>query len=95
MDVATISIIIAVIGCLVGVAGWARNLTKDTGLQKATESEIKTTIDFIANDIKDMKVDLRAFTRDLQDVRTIAVTAESEAKRANDRLDLLNTGSQN
>jgi outer membrane murein-binding lipoprotein Lpp len=42
-----------------------------------------------------MKVDLRAFTRDLQDVRTIAVTAESEAKRANDRLDLLNTGGQN
>ena len=87
MDIATISIIIAIIGCLVGSAGWLRNAKTDASHQKATESEIKTKLDFISDDMKEIKVDVRAFSRDLQDVRTIAITAENEAKRANSRID--------
>ena len=83
MDIATISIIIAIIGCLVGSAGWLRNAKTDASRQKATESEIKTKLDFISDDMKEIKVDVRAFSRDLQDVRTIAITA----KRANSRID--------
>ena len=90
MDVATISIIVAIIGCLVGVSGWIRNAKSDAGHDGRENSEIKTSLDFIANDVKDLKVDVRAFNRDLQDVRTIAVSAENEAKRANDRIDRLN-----
>jgi outer membrane murein-binding lipoprotein Lpp len=40
----------------------------------------------MSNDIKEVKVDIRSFSRDLQDVRTIAVAAEAEAKRANTRI---------
>lgn len=90
VDVATISIIIAIIGCLVGVSGWIRTAKTDADHDGRENSEIKTSLDFIANDVKDLKVDVRAFNRDLQDVRTIAVSAESEAKRANDRIDRLN-----
>jgi len=43
----------------------------------------------MSNDIKEVKVDIRSFSRDLQDVRTIAVSAEAEAKRANSRIDNL------
>lgn len=89
MDVATVSIIIAIIGCLVGAAGWLRNTRSDASQQKAVESEIKTKLDFMSNDIKEVKVDIRSFSRDLQDVRTIAVSAEAEAKRANTRIDNL------
>ena len=46
----------------------------------------------MSNDIKEVKVDIRSFNRDLQDVRTIAVSAENEAKRANDRIDKLIEG---
>lgn len=90
MDIATISIIIAIIGCLVGVSGWIRNVRSDVEEKEGETSEIKTSLDFISNDIKDLKVDVRAFNRDLQDVRTIAISAENEAKRANDRIDRLN-----
>lgn len=89
MDISTISIIIAIIGCLVGAAGWLRNTRTDASQQKASESEIKTKLDFMSNDIKEVKVDIRSFSRDLQDVRTIAVSAEAEAKRANSRIDNL------
>lgn len=89
MDVSTISIIIAIVGCLVGAAGWLRNARADTNQQKAAESEIKTKLDFMSNDIKEVKVDIRSFSRDLQEVRTIAVSAEAEAKRANTRIDHL------
>lgn len=89
MDVTTVSIIIAIIGCLVGAAGWLRNTRSDASQQKAVESEIKTKLDFMSNDIKEVKVDIRSFSRDLQDVRTIAVSAEAEAKRANTRIDNL------
>ena len=43
----------------------------------------------MSNDLKEVKVDIRAFNRDLQEVRQIAVTAQSEAKRANDRINRL------
>ena len=89
MDISTISIIIAIVGCLVGAAGWLRNTRTDISQQKAAESEIKTKLDFMSNDIKEVKVDIRSFSRDLQDVRTIAVSAEAEAKRANTRKDSL------
>ena len=89
MDIATISIIVAIIGCLVGAAGWLRNTRTDASQQKATESEIKTKLDFMSNDIKEVKVDVRSFSRDLQEVRAIAITAEADAKRANDRIDKL------
>ena len=89
MDVSTISIAIAIIGCLVGAAGWLRNTRADASQQKASESEIKTKLDFMSNDIKEVKVDIRSFNRDLQEVRTIAVSAEAEAKRANTRIDHL------
>ena len=89
MDISTISIIIAIIGCLVGAAGWLRNSKSDASQQKASESEIKTKLDFMSNDMKEIKVDVRSFSRDLQEVRTIAISAESEAKRANSRIDSL------
>ena len=92
MDINTISIIIAIIGCLVGAAGWLRNTRTDASQQKASESEIKTKLDFMSNDIKEVKIDIRSFNRDLQDVRTIAVSAEAEAKRANTRIDSLIDG---
>ena len=43
----------------------------------------------MSNDIKEVKVDVRSFSRDLQEVRAIAITAEADAKRANDRIDKL------
>ncbi len=89
MDITTISIIIAIIGCLVGVAGWLRNSKVDASEQKATESEIKTKLDFMSNDIKEVKVDVRSFSRDLQEVRTIAISAKAEAERANSRINQL------
>jgi outer membrane murein-binding lipoprotein Lpp len=89
MDTATISILVAIIGCLVGLAGWLRNTRTDASQYKATESKLETTLDFISNDLKEVKADIRSFNRDLQDVRFIATTAQSEAKRANDRLDEL------
>lgn len=91
MDVTTISIIIAIIGCLVGAAGWLRNTRADASQQKATESEIKTKLDFMSNDIKEVKVDVRSFSRDLQEVRNIAIAAEADAKRANSRIDKIIT----
>jgi outer membrane murein-binding lipoprotein Lpp len=43
----------------------------------------------MSNDMKEIKVDVRSFSRDLQEVRTIAISAGAEAERANNRLDQL------
>ena len=43
----------------------------------------------MSNDIKEVKVDVRSFSRDLQEVRTIAISAKAEAERANSRIDKL------
>lgn len=93
--ISVLSIIIAVLGCLVGVSGWVRRTKIDSNEQKAAQSEVKTTIDFMSDDVKEIKMTVRHFSNDLQEIRAIAMSAKTEAKRANDRIDsLIDDGKQ-
>lgn len=85
--------LVALIGLVVSIIN---NLSKSNSEQAKETSEslrllteIKTTQDFLGNDMKDMKADLRTYQRDLAEVRQTANTALAAANSANDRLDTI------
>lgn len=89
MDNATLTLVIAIVGCLVGLAGWYRNSTHDSEENARKTSSIETKLDFIAEDVKDTKAEIRSFRGELSETKTVANTALARADAAHDRLDAL------
>ena len=87
--ISTISAIVAIVGCCVGVAGWTRNARKDGSEIAASIAAIQTAIGYIENDIKEIKAEFRRIEDDVQDARETAGKALSTAEAAHDRLDAL------
>ena len=89
MDMATISALIAIVGCLVGVSGWYFG-RKDSAAQHAKDDGIFVNeLGHIGNDVKDIKAEFRSFRTDINETRTMAMQAKSLAETAHDRLDSL------
>lgn len=55
--------------------------------QASRDATISTKLDFIAEDVKDVKAEQRAIQRNVNDVRDIAVKAKESADAAHRRLD--------
>lgn len=89
MDVATLTTLVAIIGCLVGLAGWSRNSKEDAENGEKRTSTIETKLDFISEDIKDTKAEIRAQRSEMSETKQLAITAMAKAESAHDRLDAL------
>ena len=89
MDNATLTLLVAIIGCIVGLAGWYRNSKEDSEEQATRSAEIATKLDFLANDTKDVKAELRAQRSDNMETKQIALNAKASAEAAHDRLDAI------
>ena len=89
MDTVTISLIVAVVGGCVGVAGLWRSLAKDSGDIAASIAAIQTALGYIENDIKEIKAEFRRIEDDVQHANETAGKALSTAEAAHDRLDAL------
>lgn len=91
------SLLIALVVCVYNlVRGNRQDSTqqaKDASETTRLLTEIKTSQDFTANDMKDVKADLRSFQRDLQEVRATASLAKASADKANQRIDDMERGS--
>lgn len=87
VDAPTLTLVIALIGCVVGVAGWLHTSNGDASDQAASTAEIKTKLEFIGNDTKDIRAKLSRYEEDMRTVRQTADVALARANAANDRLD--------
>ena len=89
MDTVTISVIIAVIGCCVGVAGWWRNASKDDSELAASIASIQTSLVYIEQQLAEIKSEFRRMETDVADATATANKALSTANAAHDRLDAM------
>lgn len=87
MPTEVISIIIAFVGVCVAFVGTLANAQKDNAKAEGRMAEIVTKLDFIGDDLKDMKASYRSVTNELQAVRDIANRAQESANSAHKRLD--------
>ena len=93
MDGATITLIIAIVGCIVGLSGFALNASKEVGDKSSDMTRVETKLDFIADDVKDTKVEIKAMRADTSEAKSLAIKALENSKAAHERLDELNAPS--
>ena len=89
MDTVTISIGVAIIGCVIGVLGWAHTTSKDDSELAAAIARITTSLEYIENDLKEIKAQFRRMEGDVATATEVANTALVTANAAHDRLDAL------
>lgn len=87
MPIEYITLLISVCSVGIAFAVFMRNSRHDSGKQDQHNAEVVTKLDFIGEDVKDVKADQRAFQSQINDVRTIAINAYDKAESAHNRLD--------
>lgn len=87
MPTELLSLLVAFVGVCIAFMGSLSNSRKDSERAAGRISEVITKLDFISDDLKDMKADYRRITSEMQEVREIAVQAKASAETANKRID--------
>lgn len=89
MDISTLYLLVAIIGCIVGVSGWLRNTKIDTGQESAAIQKLQTQVIHLLEEIEDLKIQLRLVQDDVKEALEIGLSARSSASAAHDRLDCI------
>lgn len=87
MSSATIGLICTVIGAIVGILGVFNYLKKDVKEDATCNTEMKTMLQFIGKDVKDIKYDMRAQETRMGIIEERVTRVEESAKSAHKRLD--------
>lgn len=88
-DYIFVSTAVGVVGALVGLFSFLATRQKDSNGQASFDAEVKTKLDFISEDVKDIKAESRLVRSELYEVRETAVSAMALAKSASERIDRL------
>lgn len=86
-SITVLTFVIAIIGCVVSVSGVNSRQRNEVKKEEHYITTISTKLDFISEDVKDVKADQRSFQRDINEIRTIAMNAKERADAAHRRLD--------
>lgn len=85
MDVNT-GILIALIGCIVGLAGWLRNHDSDNERETSNMTTVIVKLENIRESISDLKLDLKRTAEDLQSIDRRLTVVEESTKQAHNRI---------
>ena len=88
MDINT-GVLIAIIGCIVGLAGWLRNHDTDNAKETSNMTTVIVKLENIRVGISDLKSDLKHTAEDLQGIDRRLTIVEQSAKQAHKRIDEL------
>lgn len=82
-------VLIALIGCIVGLAGWLRNHDTDQEKETSNMTTVIVKLENIRVSISDLKLDLKRTAEDLQSIDRRLTIVEQSAKQAHKRIDEL------
>ncbi|MGI5885627.1 MAG: hypothetical protein ACOX83_11805 [Candidatus Spyradocola sp.] len=82
-----VSYIIAIVGCLVGLAGWLRNKSNDTKNDGAVLAAIQSDVGYIKAGNDDIKRRIDDMSEQMVSMRERMTRVEASAKQAHKRLD--------
>lgn len=79
-------ILIALIGCIVGLAGWLRNHDSDNERETSNMTTVIVKLENIRGSISDLKLDLKRTAEDLQSIDRRLTVVEESVKQAHNRI---------
>ena len=85
MDINT-GVLIALIGCIVGLAGWLRNHDSDNEKETSNMTTVIVKLENIRGSISDLKLDLKRTAEDLQSIDRRLTVVEESTKQAHIRI---------
>lgn len=84
-----VGIVSAALGMVVGYKGNRRNDVKDIEEKAARDAKINIKLDDISSDVKDIKYDISATNKKVEDIDKRVVVVEQSTKSAHHRIDKL------
>lgn len=87
IGVAEMALLVSALACFAGLAGMARNSRRDIGTDAAESATVVTKLDFIGNDLKDLKAEYRVTRDEAREARDLAERAHVRADEAYERAD--------
>lgn len=88
MEIST-GTLIAVIGCIVGLAGWLRNHDTDTTKETTDMTTVIVKLENIRTGISELKADVKRTSEDLKTIDRRLTIVEQSTKQAHKRIDEL------
>lgn len=87
METITISVICSIVAAVISIATYNRNTNKD--LKKNTEegTYTKAKLDYISKGVDDIRLDIKAQDRKIEDINSRLIRVEESTKSAHKRLD--------
>lgn len=79
-------VLIALIGCIVGLAGWLRNHDTDQEKETSNMTTVIVKLENIRGSISDLKSDLKRTAEDLKDIDRRLTVVEESTKQAHKRI---------
>ena len=79
-------VLIALIGCIVGLAGWLRNHDTDNERETSNMTTVIVKLENIRGSISDLKLDLKRTAEDLQSIDRRLTVVEESVKQAHNRI---------
>lgn len=85
MEIST-GTLIAVIGCIVGLAGWLRNHDTDTTKETTNMTTVIVKLENIRSGIAELKADVKRTAEDLKSIDRRLTLVERSVKQAHDQI---------
>lgn len=85
MDINT-GVLIALIGCIVGLSGWLRNHDSDNDKETSNMTTVLVKLENIQVGISELKSDLKRTAEDLKGIDRRLTVVEESVKQAHNRI---------
>ncbi len=89
-----VTIIIAFSSLAIAYVTWLTKTKNERAEDNARDTRVITKLEFISDDVKDIKAEYRNFRDELTEVRGIATHASERAEAAHNRLDRIESGTE-
>lgn len=92
METISIALACTILGACIGYLNFQRNKDKDTKEDGKNQGITAFKLDYISNGINEIRLDLKAQDRKIEDIHTRLVKVEESSKSAHHRIDSLEEG---
>lgn len=89
MEDISIALICTILGVLIGIATFSRNRDKDIKKDTKEVAETKAKLDYISKGVDDIRIDIKAQQRDIEELKERVIKNEASLKSAHKRIDNL------